>query len=169
MLKTISQYMRGGDKVMFTLSRDGADGVRLLITPGLAPEPDNADERTRQIRAMLARPILIRSTLDALETEGLAALEQAASVRNEIAASYESLMTDLRGQAKAAAGLAAAKNGGKGGGKAAAKPPAPAPAADAEEDEESQERAASGEAAAAKPAATPEPPPPAPAVDLFGG
>lgn len=120
MLKIISEYLRAGERVNFTLTRDGSNGVRLLITPGLAPEPKDADEGARQVRAMLARPIVITATVDTLDSIGADHLAGAVAVRNDIAASYESLMDDLRKQSKAASALVTTKKPSVSAGKRAA-------------------------------------------------
>lgn len=170
MLSTIAKYLRGGERVNFTLMRDGADGVRLLITPVLTPEDEKSDDRAKQIRAMLARPVLIKSTVDTLETSGLQALQEAADIRTEIAATYEGLLADLRGNAKTAAKLAEPKADAGKGSRAVAKvkaqdskPAESAPATDSGND------AAEAFVAAATPGAAAEPMPHRPSVDLFGG
>ena len=175
MLKTIAQFLRSGEKVSFTLSRSG-DGLRLLVTPILAPEDESADERIKQIRAMLAQPIVINATADTLDAEGKRALEGVVVARNDIAATYETLVEDMRNQAKSAASIASrptsSKTAGKGTAKATkatdTKPSQPAPTDPAEEEDES----GAGEHVAdpaERPSSSTPPPPPAPIVDLFGG
>ncbi|HZR35156.1 MAG TPA: PRTRC system protein E [Nevskia sp.] len=147
LLKTIAQFMRAGEGVTFKLIRHG-DGVRLLITPQLAPEDEKASVQAKQIRALLAKPVLINSTVETLDTDAQAALDQVAAARTDIAASYEDLVGDMRAGAKTAADLAAGKAKGK-----PAKPPAKAaaPAADAPDDDEEKEATPEAEPAAAAP------------------
>lgn len=152
-IELIAGFLRGADKVQFTISRIAGDQVQLLLQPTLDKEPEGLTDELRQVRAALARPVVIRDTVAGLDARLSEFLKPAGAVRAEVAFSYESALAEI----KAAAEKAKAKAAEKGKKPTDATKDKPAAVAATPDEEDS-----AGAAAPAPPAA-----PTAPAVDLF--
>lgn len=140
MLIDIARFLRASEAVTVSLSREPTGHLRLLVQPKLGPEPDKLADDAKQLRAALARPLIITVRDEDLDTLP-ATIAQAASSRDETASALEAY---IDGQRKSSSG------------KAAQKPAAATPAAPKAEPK-------------AEPTAAPEAPPAAPAVNLTEG
>lgn len=148
-LALLARFLRGSEKLEVTFQYNDNNTLRLVIKTTLAAEPKNADEDLKRIRAKLARPLILDSSIDELDSQLAAFLAGAAEIRTQAVVSYESLLAELKDTAADA---------GRTAGKKAAKPakttPAPAKpavvdAAEEEEEEETPDEPAPTPAAAA--------------------
>lgn len=100
MFGQIARFLRGAESLKFVISRDGAGSLRILLQPVLsAEEPGGLDDDAKQLRAALAKPLLVTVPEAQIDTVLSELLARGASARDSIASLFESYVDDMAAQA----------------------------------------------------------------------
>lgn len=102
MLIKVARFLRNAESLNFNLSRDKSGLVRVLVQPVLGPEPDGLDAEALQLRALLAKPLIVPVADADLDTVLPAILDRAASSRDAVSTLYEAYVADMEMQAESA-------------------------------------------------------------------
>jgi PRTRC genetic system protein E len=162
MLKEVARFLRGGERLEFFIKREPNGQLYTLVTPVLGPDPAGADDEAKQMRALLARAIVIRGTDEQLDQEFEKYLNQAADVRDVTVLAVEDLLASLKADAEKARSATAKRAGKSSPKKTSARvgtKPEVAPAAEAPAEDSTEPLVPTGDSAAA----------PKPSVNLFEG
>lgn len=99
MLNQLSQFLRGGDTVKFTLTRASEGDLSVLIQSVLSEAPKDLPPELAQLRAKLATPIVLQGRGDELDAHLAEYLNGIGQARNALCASYEALVSQFQASA----------------------------------------------------------------------
>ena len=98
-----SKLMNNGERVVFTISKDGGDRLCVSVQPVLAQGPENPSEAIQQMRAGLAMPLIVRASAQELDGPGfMTALEEYTNSRLPVADGLASALARVRDGLKGA-------------------------------------------------------------------